>query len=273
MSFPPSFHTARLTFVPMNADLHAAAIFETRGCEHVMKYSINHAPDPSVAETHAWASKYNHFDGPPTSININDNISPIGYVIQERLPVPASSSSPLNNTISDTTTTTKQAKTDVKFGPPQNQDRIIGMTGLGLNTSPLTPNSPERRWELGYGFHPSAWGRGIATEVVRGWIRAVGEEGLLGFAFSSSSSSSSNTGSASGSGSTSGSPSTGTDTVSDSVNGSTAEGKMKIKPVLAACTDARNEASMRVLEKCGFVRTGEFLDSEGRGNFEFEYRF
>lgn len=38
MSFPPAFHTPRLSFTPINADMHAAAVFETRGREDVMKY-------------------------------------------------------------------------------------------------------------------------------------------------------------------------------------------------------------------------------------------
>ncbi|KAK1138482.1 hypothetical protein N8T08_002465 [Aspergillus melleus] len=273
MSFPPPFHTARLSFVPINADLHAEAIFETRGCEDAMKYSINHAPDASVEVTHAWATRFNHFAGPPASpIDINDDISPIGYVVQENLPVPAPSPTSLNNTI-PTTTTKVINPTQVKNEPLQNQENIIGTTALRLAISPLAPNSPERRWEIGYGFHPSAWGRGIATEVVRGWIRVVGGEGLLGRAFSSGASSSS-VSSNDGTGSESASSNDGSN--NDSFNNGTGngiQGKVKIKPVLAACTDARNEASMRVLEKCGFVMTGEFLDSEGRGNFEFEYRF
>ncbi|KAI9043992.1 GNAT family N-acetyltransferase [Aspergillus affinis] len=242
MSFPPPFQTARLSFVPMNADQHADAVFEIRGRDDVMKYSINHAPDPSVETTHAWLSRFNHFDDrsrPDISTSINADISPIGYVIHERL-----------------------SSTDTNLPPSsekQGEGKIIGTTGLRLGVSPLTPQSQsvqEKRWEIGYGFHPSTWGRGIASEAVRGFIRVVGEEGLLGFPI----------------GPTSSNDGTDPETGSDSVNASE-EAKVKVKPVLAACTDALNEASRRVLEKAGFVLTGEFVDGEGRGNFEFEYRF
>lgn len=83
-------------------------------------------------------------------------------------------------------------------------------------------------------------------------------EGLVDFSLSS--------GSESGSGSGSGTES-GTETGSGTEKGG------EVKRVLAACTDARNEASRRVLEKCGFVVVGEFEDEEGRGNWEFEVVF
>lgn len=115
--------------------------------------------------------------------------------------------------------------------------RIIGTSGLRLGVSPtltssLNPSLEQKRWEVGYGFDPSAWGRGIATEVVKGWIRQIQFEGLL-----------------------------------DGIPGYNGG---EVRKVLAACTDARNEASRRVLEKCGFVLIGEFVDELGRANFEFE---
>ncbi|PLB44586.1 hypothetical protein P170DRAFT_468231 [Aspergillus steynii IBT 23096] len=243
MSYPPAFHTPRLSFVPINADAHAESIFECRGRADVMKYSINHAPDPSVAVTHAWASKYNHFDD-QTPID-PENVSPIGYVISE---LPASSS-PSNGTTNGTVngTITNSTPTIDTTPTSQNQEgqaRIIGTTGLRLSSSPLPNASPSiKRWEIGYGFHPDAWGRGLATETVRGWIRMVSEKGLV-----------------------------------DGVPGlnckpGTGNGGVEIKRALAACTDARNGASMRVLEKCGFVLAGEFLDEQGRRNFEFEFAF
>ena len=85
---------------------------------------------------------------------------------------------------------------------------------------------------LALGGGARVWGRGIATEVVKGWIRQIQFEGLL-----------------------------------DGIPGYNGG---EVRKVLAACTDARNEASRRVLEKCGFVLIGEFVDELGRANFEFE---
>ncbi|OGM49189.1 hypothetical protein ABOM_004013 [Aspergillus bombycis] len=49
--------------------------------------------------------------------------------------------------------------------------KVIGTMGIKRLAMPLDPVGSNRvRWELGYGFHVGAWGKGYATEAARGLL-------------------------------------------------------------------------------------------------------
>ncbi|KAE8147471.1 GNAT domain-containing protein [Aspergillus avenaceus] len=108
--------------------------------------------------------------------------------------------------------------------------RVIGTLGVNLIPSPTAPEAGSR-WEIGYGFHTCVWGRGYATEAVRGFMGVWGalrpalEEGV--------------------------------------------DGDVRVLEGLFASADERNERSGNVLRKCGFEVVGGFVDEIGRRNLDF----
>lgn len=92
------------------------------------------------------------------------------------------------------------------------------------------------RWELGYIFHPDFWGKGYATEAVRGLMGAW--PGIY-----------------------------------QRVNwGDGGNVPQERSGEVVAITAKANEASIRVLRKCGFEAVGEFLDDDGTVCVGFCYR-
>ncbi len=88
--------------------------------------------------------------------------------------------------------------------------QLIGWSGLKFYTQPM--NQHCNFYELGYRFHPQAWGKGFATESARAWL-------AYGF------------------------------------------DQMQLTEIFAI-TDARHEASQKVLTKVGFQYVETFMDEE-----------
>ncbi|EAW22183.1 GNAT family N-acetyltransferase [Aspergillus fischeri NRRL 181] len=201
-SFPPTFRTARLQFDAL-VDADAAGIHAIRGLEEVMKWSLKKVPDADLATTRKWVEEYLR---PEPRVPGN-----VGYVIREIEPVSGSSGA-------------------VGGVDGDGKGRIIASIGLRYG---LVKELGGKRWELGYIFHPDFWGKGYATEAVRGLMGAWpgiyhritwGEE------------------------------------------------QQERSGKVVAITDKGNEPSMRVLRKCGFEAVEEFLDEAGTPCVAFVYK-
>jgi hypothetical protein len=108
--------------------------------------------------------------------------------------------------------------------------RIIGSIGLRHG---LVEVLGGKRWELGYIFHPDFWGKGYATEAVRGLMGAW--PGIY-----------------------------------QGINWGEVQQERSAEVV--AITDKGNEASMRVLRKCEFEAVEEFVDEDGMACVAFVYK-
>ncbi|EAL91006.2 hypothetical protein KXX35_000673 [Aspergillus fumigatus] len=201
-SFPPTFRTARLRFDAL-VDADAAGIHAIRRLKEVMKWSLKKVPDADLATTRKWVEEYLR---PEPRVPGN-----VGYVIREIEPVSGSSAA-------------------VGGVDGDGKGRIIASIGLRYG---FVEALGGKRWELGYIFHPDFWGKGYATEAVRGLMDAWpgiyhritwGEE------------------------------------------------QQERSEEVVAITDKGNEPSMRVLRKCGFEAVEEFLDKAGTPCVAFVYK-
>jgi GNAT superfamily N-acetyltransferase len=109
--------------------------------------------------------------------------------------------------------------------------RIIASIGLHYG---LIEELGEKRWELGYIFHPDFWGKGYATEAVRGLMGAW--PGIY-----------------------------------QRVNWGDVVQQERSGEVVAITEDG-NEPSKRVLRKCGFEAVEEFVEEDGTKCVAFVYR-
>ncbi|KAF4216149.1 hypothetical protein CNMCM8980_007479 [Aspergillus fumigatiaffinis] len=213
-SFPPPFRTARLQFDAM-VDADAAGIHAIRGLEEVMKWSHKKVPDADLATTTKWVEEYLR---PEQRVPGN-----VGYVIREIEPVSESEAS--GTGAGGDGKGEFEFQLLVFFGR-----RIIGSIGLRHG---LVEVLGGKRWELGYIFHPDFWGKGYATEAVRGLMGAW--PGIY-----------------------------------QGINWGEVQQERSAEVV--AITDKGNEASMRVLRKCGFEAVEEFVDEDGMACVAFVYK-
>ncbi|GFG23778.1 probable GMP synthase [glutamine-hydrolyzing] [Aspergillus udagawae] len=208
-SFPPPFRTARLQFHPM-VDADAAGIHAIRGLEEVMKWSLKKVPDADLATTRKWVEEYLRPE-PRTPGNV-------GYVLREIGSGPGSGSE-------------SESEASGVGEDGDGKGRIIASIGLHYG---LVEELGEKRWELGYIFHPDFWGKGYATEAVRGLMGAwTGIYQRVNWG----------------------------DVVQQERSGE-----------VVAITDDGNEPSKRVLRKCGFEAVEEFVDDDGTKCVAFVYR-
>ncbi|GIJ83362.1 hypothetical protein Asppvi_002181 [Aspergillus pseudoviridinutans] len=199
-SFPPPFRTARLQFHPM-VDADAAGIHAIRGLEEVMKWSLKKVPDADLATTREWVEEYLR----PQQREPGN----VGYVLRE---------------------IESESEASGAGGDGNGKGRIIASIGLRYG---LVEELGGKRWELGYIFHPDFWGKGYATEAVRGLMGAW--PGIY-----------------------------------QRVNWGDVQQERSGEVV--AITDKGNEPSMRVLRKCGFEAVEEFVDKDGTVCVVFVHR-
>ncbi|KAF5866068.1 hypothetical protein ETB97_001146 [Aspergillus alliaceus] len=194
-----SFQTARLNIRPLLLT-DAEDVFAMRRNPEVAKWGFKQAADTSISETINWI--------------LTNNLSPTNqpyinykFAICELIP-------------------------DTTIPKPT----VIGTLGVKLLASSLHPEDKNRvRWELGYGLHASVWGKGYATEAVKGVIDHFGEI---------------------------------TQILREEEGGKVHDGVV-VEEGLWASTAEENLASQGVLRKCGFGFMGGFEDEVGRSCLDF----
>ncbi|KAB8272227.1 acyl-CoA N-acyltransferase [Aspergillus minisclerotigenes] len=201
-----SFQTTRLDIRPL-ALSDAEDVFEMRRDPEVARWGSKGTPDMTISQTIDWMLSSCVLASDDNDTTISQKRQPkIIFAIRELQP-------------------------STTFPEP----KVIGTMGIRRLATPLYPAGSNRvRWELGYGFHAGAWGKGYATEAVKGVLghfeeikrilegQGAGDEAVI---------------------------------VADGLWAATAES---------------NLGSQAVLRKCGFGFVGKFVDELGRKNLDFQ---
>ncbi|KAL4900377.1 GNAT domain-containing protein [Aspergillus multicolor] len=224
------FQTTRLSFKPLRLS-DTVALHELRTEPEVMKWSVQKGPDADLKQTEDWVKR---------SIGLDDANS-------------SSSSHPEGSGSTIAITRSKSKKKGLVFsvrelsylnsqdveGQAEKEDRIIAVVGIKESESPV---SGKMQYELGYMFVPGVWGKGYASEAVKGilgwWFEYLGS-------FDTSIAMS------------------GATSASGVVDGG--EGDIEDKDGVYAIVAKTNGASIRVMEKCGLRVVGQNQDADDRG--------
>ncbi|KAJ0425872.1 GNAT domain-containing protein [Aspergillus carlsbadensis] len=144
----PTFQTTRLAFTPL-AQTDATALHELRSAPECMKWSRQGRPDASVAETQTWLDEF------------------LAEVAAE---------AEVDTTRPDSDDSKLDPRKDVVFAVREvshvesgvAEDRIVAQAGFRKAKSEVTG---VERFEIGYMFVPGVWGKGYASEAVKGMVR------------------------------------------------------------------------------------------------------
>ncbi|KAL4873786.1 GNAT domain-containing protein [Aspergillus spectabilis] len=195
-----TFQTARLQFTPLVPSDAPALYNDLRTAPSVMKWSRQGRIDYNLQDTISWINKLAEGMNVPSPSSDNEGSKPVGMVFSIR-----------------------EGEGEARA----EEDKIIGTIGVRLTKSEL---SEGEQFELGYMFVPSVWGKGYATEAVRGFVRWWFEFSEDYFASHSN------------------------DDDNDGVY---------------AVVAKENGPSLRVMEKCGFRVHGEGKDEHGTEIVEY----
>ncbi|KAL4818705.1 GNAT domain-containing protein [Aspergillus spinulosporus] len=237
-SFDLSFQTARLSFKRLClAD--TLALHELRTEPDVMKWSIQKTPDASLQQTENWIRGTITTDTYPLTSSSNQEYE------EERSPVKEQTESKSRSKKNGLCFAVRELayiqSLENKDGP--RQDRIVGSIGIKQAESPVTKRP---QYELGYMFVPRVWGKGYASEAVKGIVRWwFGYLDSLNFSELEDS----------------------REDCREEVGG---EGEVVDNEKIYAIISKKNGASRRVLEKCEFqlARESRANDDIGSGDGE-----
>ncbi|KAL4766464.1 GNAT family N-acetyltransferase [Aspergillus foveolatus] len=228
-SFNLSFQTSRLSFMRLClAD--TLALHELRTEPEVMKWSIQKIPDASLQQTEDWI-RATITDTYPFTSSSDREYEEEGSPVMDQ-----------TESKSQSNTKSRSKKKWFCFAVRElayiqslenkecpRQDRIVGIVGIKEAESPITKR-PQH--ELGYMFVPGVWGKGYASEAVKGivrwWFGYLDSLNLSGLEYSRG----------------------------DGEKEDGGEGEVVDNERVYAIISKRNGASRRVLEKCEFRVVG-----------------
>ncbi|GFF48512.1 acyl-CoA N-acyltransferase [Aspergillus lentulus] len=141
----PTIHTARLLLRPFR-DTDITAFHTLRTVPEVMRWTRQGRIDLSLEETRKWMDLY--MSGSDTCENGTQERMSYNFVVVKKKDPNLS-----NPTLSSSTLIGDE------------EDAVIGVLGVVA----LTPSGDP---EVGYLFHPRAWGKGYATEALQGFSTA-----------------------------------------------------------------------------------------------------
>ncbi|KAI9368424.1 GNAT domain-containing protein [Aspergillus egyptiacus] len=235
------FQTPRLILTSLSLS-DAPALHELRTEPEVMKWTRQKRPDKDIQETEAWIAKVLSAIRPFPGMNSitesgaqsNSNSSSSSEQQQqqeeeEEEEVGVKGCQFAIRELSQLRSSFSQnPEVEIEAGAPEAQvpDRIIGTLGIGRIASDLTGRV---RYEIGYLVLPRVWGRGYASEAVRG---------VMGWFF-------------------------------DLLARTGKEHGERGQEAVYAIVAKSNAASLRVMEKCGFVAVGEGVAKDGVEVVEF----
>ncbi|KAL4970263.1 GNAT family N-acetyltransferase [Aspergillus stella-maris] len=254
-----AFQTARLQFTPLVLS-DTEALHDLRTSPSVMKWSRQKTIDKNLRETENWIRKMtdeplldletgeiiadSQSEGEKEKENAEKNITKTGisFAVREL------------SHVEEVSSANAKSKAKAEGGETVAMpDKIIAIVGIRTVQSPLTGNS---QFELGYMFVPRTWGKGYASEAVKGIV-----EWWFEFLGSRSTTQTQTQGGGEG----------GID-VEGQKQGEQKSKEIKDQDGVYAIVAKDNAASLRVMEKCGFSRVNEGFDDEGGLNEIVEFR-
>ncbi|RDW76728.1 GNAT family N-acetyltransferase [Aspergillus mulundensis] len=206
-----SFQTARLSFKPLCLS-DTVALHELRTEPSVMKWSVQHVPDANLQQTEDWIRRSIGLD--ETGSDAEKGGAKKGMSLKKGKGI----------VFSVRELSYLQSRKD---GDGE-EDRIIAVIGIKESESPV---SGKMQYELGYMFVPGVWGKGYASEAVKG---------IMGWWFTYLDSFGTSIAKSEASG----------------VNGGK-QGDIEDEDRVYAIVAKTNGASIRVMEKCGFRVVGQ----------------
>ncbi|KAL4795669.1 GNAT domain-containing protein [Aspergillus venezuelensis] len=254
------FQTARLHFTPLSLS-DTVALHDLRTTPSVMKWSRQKGIDKNLRETENWIRKMT--DEPLLDLETGELVSleneREGQSVEEKKKAQRditktgiSFAARELSHVEEVSSANQNANVKTEGGEDVAvPDKIIAIVGIRVVESPLTGNS---QYELGYMFVPRTWGRGYASEAVRGIVK-------WWFEFLGSRSATQSQGGGEG----------GID-VEGQKQGEQKSKEIKDQDGVYAIVAKHNAASLRVAEKCGFSRVNEGFDDEGGLNEIVEFR-
>ncbi|KAL4781415.1 GNAT domain-containing protein [Aspergillus varians] len=222
-----SFQTPRLSFTPVTLS-DKVALQELRTAPEVMKWSRQKHPDTCLQDTENWIRMLTDDPLPDPVVQKDDGAG-------DSKPAPGTGNGKKGVVFAvrelEHLNALKEGKT--KANVEEQGDRIVAIVGAREAEAEFS-TSKKMQYEIGYMFVTGVWGKGYASESVKGFVGW-----WFGYVASW---------------------------------GDSSEGEEEVdRNGLYAVVAKANRASLRVMEKVGFRKTAEGLDGDGSGTELVEF--
>lgn len=164
-----SFQTARLSFMRLClAD--TLALHELRTEPEVMKWTIQKIPDASLQQTENWIRATMTTDTYPFTSSSDREYEEEGSPVMDQTERQRQSNTKSRSKKKWFCFAVRELAyiQSLENKDDPRQDRIVGIVGIKEAESPITKRLQH---ELGYMFVPRVWGKGYASEAVKGIVR------------------------------------------------------------------------------------------------------